>query len=458
MANVITTSLTWEGKQTLEYFIKPLFIGKDPKTEGFKIMPNVQSTQKLNYFSSFNKNTKAYSKGFSGSSKSTYTQRDLTVVQLKNEVAQDANEFYQTVYEQVQGKGVDWNNVDAAPVIEGVMMEIYNMGLKADIYRMFWLADEAAETLTNTTYGTASGTADTNYSMFDGIWQLIFDNAATSPTSSQIKLVDLNSTTYLTTAAVKQVTNATPALSSGGSAGGGNITIDGVNYDITWDTNAKTTVEAFISDHATALAARRIVATEDDSKIILTSAIAGRPFTATYTADSGSDLVVTVAAGTANVAPSGLKDDGAMAAFKAIYNAQPAVLKAESNAEKVIHCDWDTYENYQSTLEEDGKYTDMAKVMLQNGVERLAYRGIQIIPHQWDEYLDDTPHASGANPARSTRILLTTPQNLVLGVDGTADDMKQEFWYNQDEQENRLRTQFRMGVQYVHNQMMVVGY
>lgn len=459
MANLISTNVTtYAGKQTYDYFIKPLFVGIDPRLQGITVMPDVQSDKKLNYFSSVSKQTKAYSKGFTGINGSTLTQRTLTVVQLKNEIAQDANVFYETIYQEVQKKGWEWNTVQGT-MLEGLIMELFRKGIESDIYRLFWLADKSAETLSSSTYGTATGTADTRYNMFDGTWELVFDNAATSPTATQIKRVDLNSTDYLTTAAVAQVTNCTPSLASGGSAGGGNIKIDGVDYDITWDTSVKVTVEAFVSDHATALAARHIVATEDDSKLILTSAIAGRPFSAAYTADSGSDLLVAIAAGKANVAPSDLADDKAFAAFKAVYKAQPATLKNVPNNQKVFHVDYDTYENYLSTLEEDGKYTDMAKVMIMDGVERLAYRGIQIIPHQWEQYLEDTPRASASvNPARKTRIMLTRPENLVLGVDGRGDEFKFQFWHNPDQQEDRFRAQFRMGVQYVENTDMVVAY
>ena len=80
MAQFITSSVTWEGKQNFDYLIKPMFIGKAPwETQGVRVIPDVQSTQKLNYIGSSAKVLKAYSKGFSGSSIATYTQRDLDV-------------------------------------------------------------------------------------------------------------------------------------------------------------------------------------------------------------------------------------------------------------------------------------------------------------------------------------------------------------------------------------------
>ena len=61
--NFITTSITWTGKQNLEYFLRPMFIGKSPwETQGVRVIPNVQSTLKLNYFGVANKLLKAYAK------------------------------------------------------------------------------------------------------------------------------------------------------------------------------------------------------------------------------------------------------------------------------------------------------------------------------------------------------------------------------------------------------------
>ena len=101
MANFITAGVTWTGKQNMDYFIKPMFIGKSPfETKGVRIIPNAQSNMKLNYFGAASKLLKAWAKGFSGTAGVAHTQRTLSVYKMKAEAAEDAQ-----LIEEVSGKG-----------------------------------------------------------------------------------------------------------------------------------------------------------------------------------------------------------------------------------------------------------------------------------------------------------------------------------------------------------------
>ena len=119
--NFITSSITWAGKENLDKFLRPMFIGKSPwETQGIRVIPNVQSTLKLNYFGAASKILKAYPKGFSGASGTTYTQRDLTVVRMQAEVSEDAADFYQTVYEQALKQG-EWDDLTGTMLFDIVV-------------------------------------------------------------------------------------------------------------------------------------------------------------------------------------------------------------------------------------------------------------------------------------------------------------------------------------------------
>lgn len=181
MTNFITTAITWNGKETTDLFLKPLFIGDNPILSGIRVIPNVQSTLKLNYFGAKSKVLKAYAKGFNPATGTTFTQRTVTVYELKAEMAQDAYEFAQTVFEQVLGKGVDWNNLEAADAeLRDSIIEVFQNAVLSDIFRKFWLNDTRKETISG---GFQTGTADVDYNEFDGIWKQIFDNMATSPSA-----------------------------------------------------------------------------------------------------------------------------------------------------------------------------------------------------------------------------------------------------------------------------------
>lgn len=444
-AMFITTSITWEGKQNMDYFIKPMFIGMSPmETKGIRVIPNIQSKQKLNYFGAASKILKAYAKGFSGASGVTLTQREIEVFRMKAEAADDASAFYQTVFEQGLNKA-DWNDLGPTQ-LKNIIIEIYRDAVKSDVYRQFWLNSEDKETVTS---GTYTGTADADYNSFDGIWKLIFENAATSPTATQIKRV------AYTSAAVAQVSTVTIT----GTSGTANVAVNGVDYLATFDTDLATTAANFVTAHAAALALRDITLTYPGSgaAVVLTSAIKGQPFAAVTITNATGDAAGSVAATTANTAPDALAAGESEDIFVGLWEGANKVLKQIPKKQKVLLVTDSILDNYITYLESLG--TEAANKLLIDGKEFYTYRGIPIIEMGWDEHLDaDFPHATGELPAYPHRVIYTALGNLVLGLDAANNYNKTEMWYNKDEEENRFRTKLIMGAQYVHNQLMAVTY
>lgn len=453
MANFITTSITWEGRSNFDKLLKPLFVGKSPfATKGVRVMPNIQSKTFLNLWGAVNKVLKAYSKGFNAASGSSYTRKSIDVYQMKAEISEDGNEFWQTVYEQLLGKGVDMNDLSkASGELQATVVEIFMTAFESDVYRQFWLNDTNKETVAS---GVQTGTADVDYNAYDGMWKLIFDDAASTPTSSQIKAFDYDAS------AVKQVQTGTTT----GTSGTANVLVDGINYLATFTTSLTVTNANFVTTHAAAILLRGIVVTASTDTLIFTSAVAGRPFdTITYT-NVTTNLAGSVAATTANTAPSALSADQAIGVLKTMYTTSPATLKALKKTEKVFLVDGYTYENLLSTYEGWKTSTPLysseaGRIDQIDGVEFLRYRGVPVINLDWENDLDaDFVHASGELPARPYRIIYTALNNLVLGIDALSDFSKFEFWYNKDEQENRYRMQTKMGAGYVHNELMSVAF
>jgi len=442
-AMFITTSVTWGGKETYDYFIRPMFVGKSPwETQGIRVIPNVVSSQKLNYFGTASKILKAYAKGFSAADGTTYTQRTLTTTRLKAECADDASAFYQTVFESGLNKG-DWNDLSTTD-LDQIIVSIYQRALASDIYRIFWMGDPYKETVT-TTFQT--GTADVNYNMLTGMWKLIFDNCATSPSDTQIKRIAASDTAV---AQVQTVTMSTDA------AGTGNLTIDGVAYLVTRDTDPTTTFTAFRTANAAALLLRGLVLS-GTATLILTASRAGEGFAPVTWANVSGTVACTIAATTANTAPVALAAGESEDTFLSMFEGCDVVLKNIPVNEKVFLVDRLVYENYQTYLETLSTVTSNTK--LENGVTMLTYRGIPLIPMEWSLYTKaDFPHLSTELPYAPFRIIYTQIGNLVLGIDSMSQFTETRRWYNADEEENRFRAKMPMGAQYVHNKLMTVSY
>ena len=447
MANFITTSVSWEGKQNFEYFLKPMFIGKAPwETQGIRVIPNVQSTLKLNYFGVARKLLKAYVKGFSAGTGTTYTQRDLTVARLKAEASEDSNDFYQTVYEQSLATG-EWDDLSTTQLLD-IIVQVWTRALASDYYRVFWLSDVYKETISSA--GLKSGTADTAYNAIVGMWKRIFANAATSPTSSQIYRYQVSD------GAVAEVNTVTLT----GASGTATVTINGVAYLATFAVNLDTTHANFVALHATALALRDIALT-GTTTIILTSSIPGQPMGNPVMANVSGNLDGTNADTTANTAPTALASGESVTILEDLVTNCTRVLKEVPKAGKIFLVADDIYENYVEYLE--GLGTERSHVQLEDShgdiMEIVTYRGIKVLPLGWGVHLDaDFPHASGALYAYPHRVILTENTNLVMGMDAMSEYNQTRIWYNEDEQENRFRNQTKMGTQYVHNQLMAVAY
>jgi hypothetical protein len=454
MASILTQSgvaaTTYLGKHNWEVFMKPLFIGENPLTKsGIRVIPNVKSVQYLNYIGALNKILIAYEKGFNAATGVNYTQRALTVYQMKAEASMDAQEFYQTVFEEVLKTGVDWNDIQGTDV-EPIILALFRNAVESDIFRQVWLNETVAETAES---GYFSGTDDENYNSFDGLWKLLIDNCSTTPTlGTHIKKIDINSTTYLTTAGVKQKQTATMT----GTSGTANLLINGINYLATFTTDLTTTCANFVTSHAAALLLRKITCTSSTNTIILESTIPGMTVNTVTVTNATGNLAGSVAATTANVKPVYTKTDGSLAVFKAMFEDMQPVLRqvyAKDKNQLLFLVTSSVYDNYASTVE-TGAHDGAWKVK-QEGVEKLYYRGIEVVDAQWNAYLTTTDFP--ADYMRD-RAILTAKNNLVVGTDAADDYAKTQFWFNMDEQEDRMRTQLRLGVQYVHADLTVIAF
>ena len=448
MANFITTSVSWAGKETFDYLIRPMFVGKSPlDTQGIRVMPNVQDKQLLNYFSPVAKMLKAAAVGFNGSTGSVYSQRTLNVYRMKAEAESDATVFYNTVFAQLLKKG-NWNDLsvgEKATMLNNILTELFMTGLASDIFRQFWLSDVNK---TGITSGVYNGVADANYNAYEGMWHKLIANASTTPTDWQIKRVAIDD------GAVAQVQTVTMSVAASGT---GNLNIDGVDYLLTYNASATQSFTDFKALYATALLARGYTLS-GTATLIVTANYAGQPMqTITWTGVSGT-VACTIAQTTANTPPSALAAGEAHSILTSLWVGAPKELKQIPKNQKAFYVGDLVYENLIAYLESTG-WTTAGYSNLMDGIEMLSFRGIPIINIGWDYHLDaDFPHAAGTLWAYPHRIIYSAMENLVLGIDGVNEFNSYDFWFNKDLEMNRWRAKLIMGPEYVHNKLMAVAY
>lgn len=163
MANILGTSgLTYGGKETMDVLIKPSF--QDPKLSSiFRIMTDIQSTQKMYLLNPVSYLTQTYSScGLpTPSTGVNITQKTLTTAALQIYINECADVFTNTIFETWKKSGADVNDISGTD-IEKIIGQITMDAAVRDAYRI--------ASFGNTTL------SDTRYTMLDGMWKLIFDN------------------------------------------------------------------------------------------------------------------------------------------------------------------------------------------------------------------------------------------------------------------------------------------
>lgn len=144
--------------------------------------------------------------------------------------------------------------------------------------------------------------------------------------------------------------------------------------------------------------------------------------------------------------------DNAEKVLRALYDSADQKLKAmKSEGNLVIFATGDVVANYEATLLSGNN--DSARSARISGIEKLMYRGIEIVDMGVDNYLAVT----GDLP--TSFAVLADRRNIALAVN-TRDLPGSEvaMWYNPDELENRQRATFLAGCDYLLPELTIVSF
>ena len=452
MANLLTHSLTFSKESVREYLIKPLFSDSDIRAV-VSVRDDIKTSEKIDFVGNLEYITKAYAQGtsFVPSTGVTVTQKTLTVYGLKAEVQQNGKAFLNWVKQELLKKGVDENDISGT-LFEQIVMELFMKGIKNDLVRQMFFGAEVAETITLTgSLGSPSGVADTRYNVYKGFWPRIIDayDAVEIPAA---QLLDINVvTTYQTTAAVAGEKTSTIT----GTSGTANITINGVAYLATFNTSLTQTATDFVATHGPAILARmgKCTLTVGVGTVKVTAGVPGMNVTVSAPVNVSGDLAGSVATTTAAVRNTTLVSGGSNAIFQAMWDKMTPELREYVGKGLQFYTTTSVADNYMKTLEALNG-SEVAYGNLVNGQRQLNFRGIPInIRQDWDVRI-----ANDFAGIRPHRALLTIPENLWIGTDGSSDDTNVELFYDRVTQNNVFRVEYKAGTQFAHEKLFVAAY
>lgn len=144
--------------------------------------------------------------------------------------------------------------------------------------------------------------------------------------------------------------------------------------------------------------------------------------------------------------------DGTQSAFKQLWEGQSKTLRAIDRSMKKLYVTSSIMDNYLSTLEDTQNET--GQMNLEDGKTSVRYRGVEVVEVKgWDTHLADTNNpqktAIGAN-----MIVLTTPDNLIVGADIMNPNNQVKVWYSEDDEVIRMKIKFKLGAQILHPELM----
>lgn len=448
--NLFTTSVSWGGKETLDYFLKAHYTGKDPlNTPGIMVRPNVPGKENLNVFGVTGKKTKAYAAGFSGSTGDTYTQKVLYTYDMKAEAAYSAAQFRDTIYKTAAKMGVSANDVENTPLGD-ILAEAWIPSMKSDMFRQVWLNDTAKTTVSG---GYWTATADTNYNAYNGIIKSLRTDAATTAPSASGTHIYRKAMDH---GAVAQKTTITiTTLASGGTDLV--LTVNGVSYTTTYTSSMNATAALFVTNHATTILAKHHITVTNPSGAAIVFEAADAGVAHVITVASASDVTASggVVATTANTAPSALAADEALTYMRDLYDNSYAELTETPDSEKTYYVDSNVWSNLLESFEDGGTYTELGKSFLINGIQQMTYRGIPVIKIPINQHIAaDFP----ANYYDEGLIILSKNDNIIIGINGDSKDMDTQMHYEWKDEQNLIRTRYEIGVIYLDNKLTAISY
>lgn len=139
-------------------------------------------------------------------------------------------------------------------------------------------------------------------------------------------------------------------------------------------------------------------------------------------------------------------------AILAVYNNQPRPMKSKYDKKILVTRNiYDLYVTYLTTVSGvDGSFT-----LLMNGLPQVMFRGVEVVCQDiWDDYfIADFP--GSYNFGRI--VMVTVDEALVAGFDIEDNANWTEYWYERRERQMLYRTQYVMGVELHHHNLLSVG-
>lgn len=151
------------------------------------------------------------------------------------------------------------------------------------------------------------------------------------------------------------------------------------------------------------------------------------------------------------IANGALTAADSLAALRAMYAAAPAALAGVDNRDKAFYVTRSIYEGYMTAIEDLGNTEGYTTLV--DGRPVHYFRGVEVIPmYSWDTAI------SQMSIADDNCAVYVAKQNLAVGTDTNDPQGEMKMFYDDLTEKVYVRSYFKMGVQFLHDSMVQIGY
>jgi len=152
------------------------------------------------------------------------------------------------------------------------------------------------------------------------------------------------------------------------------------------------------------------------------------------------------------IADSGAWATGdAIIALRDMYAQAPSALQGVENRDKAIYVSREVYEDYLTSLESLGNAEGFSQLV--DGSIKVYFRGIEVIPmYDWSVAVTQTAKTD------DIRAAYVAKQNLAVGTDTNDPEGELKMFYDDLTEKVYVRAYFKLGVQFLHESLVQIGY
>ena len=141
----------------------------------------------------------------------------------------------------------------------------------------------------------------------------------------------------------------------------------------------------------------------------------------------------------------------AIIALRAMWASAPSALQGVDVREKGIYVSREIYDDYLTSLEDLGNAEGFSQLV--DGSVKVYFRGVEVIPmYDW------SVAATQTSATEDIRAAYVAKQNLAVGTDTNDPQGEMKMFYDDLTEKVYVRAYFKLGVQFLHESLVQVGY